>query len=355
MNTKNSSILTKKYRQVLSAMHMVYRLVNSTYNVQELCLRLARLICQFIDQSSASIFILDPKKKRVLLIANFDTKINTLLTKKQDMTKLSPTERKVLEGYLVFEKDILGLPLVADDNIGAIFVKRKKGQVPFNQYDQEMLAAIGEHAVTAIKNFQLYEEQQRIILGSIEFIGKLLQRQGHAVSTHTPAYFNIVKSIGEKINMGQEGINSLYYASVLHDAGAIDVPYEILSKTGQLTTDEFKVIRTHPKKSVELIKPVKFLKPILPIILYHHEKYDGTGYPSGLRKEQIPIGARIMAVVDAVEAMLKNRPYKIRLSIQEAIGELKKNSGTQFDPKIVDVFIELTAQKKFRNYLSSIH
>ncbi len=334
---------------------MVYRLVNSTYNVQELSLRLARLLCQFIHANSSSIYILDPKKEKIILIANFDNKINTLVTKKKDIDKISSAERKAAQGYVVFEKHLIGLPLVADDNVGAIFVRRKVDEPSFTEYDREMLSVIGEQAVTAIRNLQLYEEQQKIILGSIEFIGKLLQRHGPAVSTHTPAYFQITKSIGEKINMGQEGINSLYYASVLHDAGAIDVPYDILSKTSRLTAEEFKIIRTHPKKSVELIKPVRFLKPVLPIVLYHHEKYDGTGYPSGLKKEQIPLGARVMAIVDAFEAMLKERPYKRRLSIQEALLELKRNSGTQFDPKIVDVFIELSHQKKFRKYLSSIN
>ena len=105
---------------------------------------------------------------------------------------------------------------------------------------------------------------------------------------------------------------------------------------------------------MELIKPVKFLKPILPTILYHHEKYDGTGYPSGLKKEQIPLGARIMAIVDAFEAMVSRRPYRRRLSIDEALGELTANSGTQFDPKVVGVFCELARQKKFRKYLNLI-
>jgi len=201
---------------------------------------------------------------------------------------------------------------------------------------------------------QLYEEQQKIILGSIEFIGKLLERHGHSSSTtHAPVHFKIAKALAEKLNLGSDQIESLYYASILHDAGAIDVPYEILSKSSQLTADEFKVIRNHPTKSVELIKPVEFLKPVLPIILYHHEKYNGTGYPSGLKKEQIPLGARIMAVADAFEAMTKDRPFKKKLGYEEALDELKRNSGTQFDPVIVRTFAGLSKKKKFRNYLSS--
>ena len=354
MSTKDFSTPTKKYKPILSAVHMVYRLVNSTYNVQELVLRLTRLLCQFIKASSSSVYILDPRTKKIALVALFDNKINILINKKKDLASISEVEKKIVKGYAVFEKHLIGVPLVADDNVGAIIIRRKKGEAAFTEFDKDMLSVMAEQSVTAIKNLQLYEEQQKIILSSIKFIGNLLERNGRTATSHAPVYFEIVKSLGEKLNIGQDGINSLYYASVLHDAGAIDVPYEILSKTSRLTSEEFKVIRTHPTRSVELIKPVSFLRPVLPIILYHHEKYDGTGYPSGLKKDQIPLGARIMAVVDAFEAMVRERPYKNRLSVKEAIIELKQNSGTQFDPQVVSAFVELYEQKKFRNYLSLI-
>ncbi len=354
MNTKNFSTLTKKYRQILSAVHMIYRLVNSTYNVEELSLRLTRLLCQFIKASSANIYLLDHSCKKIALVAVFDNKINILLKKKKDIQQLSEKEKRVARGYAVFEKHMIGLPLVADENIGAVIVRREKNEPSFSEFDKEMLAVVAEQSVTAIKNIQLYQDQQKIILGSIRFIGELLKRQGHApVTAHTPVYFKIVKSLAEQLAVSQEEIDNLYYASVLRDAGAIDVPYNILAKTSQLTPEEFKVIREHPAQSVELIRPVDFLRPVLPIVLYRREHYNGTGYPSGLKREQIPIGARIMAVADAFEAMTRERPYKNRLSVDEAIKELKMNSGTQFDPRVVDAFIRCTGQKKFKNCLSS--
>lgn len=354
MSTKNFSTLTKKYKLILSAVHMIYRLVNSTYNVEELALRLTRLLCQFIKASSANIYLLDHHRKKIVLAAIFNNKINILLSKKKELVRISKKEKKVAKGYAVFEKHLIGLPFVADENIGAVIVRREKNEPPFSEFDKEMLAVVAEQSVTAIKNIQLCQDQQRIILGSIRFIGDLLKRQGHApVNSHTPVYFKIVKSLAEQVAVSQEEIDNLYYASVLRDAGAIDVPYNILAKTSQLTPEEFKVIREHPAKSVELIKPVDFLRPVLPIVLYRREHYDGTGYPSGLRREQIPIGARVMAVVDAFEAMTRERPYKARLSVDEAIKELRMNSGTQFDPRVIDAFIVCTKQKKFRNYLSS--
>jgi HD-GYP domain-containing protein (c-di-GMP phosphodiesterase class II) len=335
---------------------MIYRLVNSTYNVQELALRLTRLLCQFIKANSSSIYLLDPKKKKLFLIAIFDNQINILINKKKDLANVPAKELRVTQGYPIYEGHLIGLPLVADENVGAIFIRRRKQEHSFTEFDKEMLSVVSEQSVTAIKNLQLYEEQQKIILGSVRFIEKLLERHGYtSSSTHLPNYFRIVKILGDRLNMRQEAIDNLYYASILLESGAIDIPYNILAKTSQLSPEEFKVIRDHPATSVELIRPVEFLKPVLPIILYHHENYNGTGYPSGLKKEQIPLGARVMAVVGAFEAMVKGRPYRKRLSVDEAVVELRRNSGTQFDPRVVQSFIELSKHKKFRNYLRSVN
>lgn len=344
----------KKYRLILSAVHMVYRLVNSTYNVKELSLRLTRLLCQFIKASSASVYILDPIKRNIIMIAIFENKINIFLDKKKDFAHLPEREMSVTRGMAIFDKHMIGLPLVAEDICGAIFIKRSKNELVFTDFDREMLTVFAEQAVTAIKSLQLYEEQQRTILGSAHFIGNMLAKHPHFEGLNQPVYFKIIKSLAERLHVGQEGIRRLEYASILHDTGVIDVPYEVLSKRSQLTPEEFKIIREIPRKSAALIKPVEFLQPILPIILYHREKYDGTGYPSGLKREQIPLGARIMAVVDAFEAMVTGRPYRKKISIGHATEELSKNAGTQFDPKVVDAFLELSREKKFRKFLSLI-
>jgi len=352
MNTKNSLTHTEQYKKVLAAVHMVYRLVNSTYNLNELLLRLTRLLCQFIHADSSSIFLYDPRKDKVIVLAVFDNKLNHLYHKKKDFKRITTEEYKTSRGRTIFSPRVIGLPLIADDYMGAVFVKRSAGQPAFTTLDKDMLAVVAEQSVTAIKNLQLSEEQQEIILSSMKFICKILETHDHAsMAAHTSDYFLIVKRLAEKFAMSSEAIEHLYYASILHDAGAIDVPFNIMTKKSHLSSEELRIVRDLPARTVKWMKPMSFMKPVLPIILYHHEQYDGTGYPSGLKHDQIPLGARIMAVVDAFESMTTERPYKTRLSIDQAMEDLKRNSGTQFDPAVIDAFTALSCRKSFRKYL----
>ena len=348
----NSISSSKRYHLVLSAVHMVYRLVNSTYTVKELTLRLTRLLCQFIRASSASVYLVHPVKKNVIICASFDNQINIWRDSPKDLKDVTEDVLAVTRGASVLKGDCIGLPLVADDYLGAIFVRRGDSEGPFNDFDHEMLSVFAEQVVTAMKNLQLHQEHEKIILGSIASIGNLLKKHSYSRLTHPPVYMEIVQMLGGYLKVNSDGIKQLEYASLLHDIGIIDVPLRILFKRGKLTTREFKLIRQHTAQSVALISPVEYLKPALGIILHHHEKYDGSGYPSGLKKEQIPLGARIIAGVDAIEAMVQGRPYRSSLSVDAALDELVKYSGSQFDPKIVNAFVNLASQKKFRKLLS---
>jgi HD-GYP domain-containing protein (c-di-GMP phosphodiesterase class II) len=352
--TKNSIPASKRYHLILSAVHMVYRLVNSTYTVKELTLRLTRLLCQFIRASSASVYLVDPIHKNVVTCASFDNQINIWLDRPRDFKEVSEDVLAVTRGASVLKEYGIGLPLVADDYLGAIFVRRKPSEGPFNDFDYEMLSVFAEQVVTALKNLQLHQDHEKIVLGSIAAFGNLLKKESMSGLSHPRVYMEIVKTLAVYLKVNSDGLKQLEYASLLHDIGIIDVPHHILSKRGGLSSREFKVIRGHTQQSVALIAPVEFLKPVLPIILHHHEKYDGSGYPSGLKKEQIPLGARIISVVDAFEAMVRTRPYRPSLSIDAALAELVKHKGSQFDPKIIDAFVRLSSQKKFRKLLSSL-
>ncbi|MFC1594491.1 HD-GYP domain-containing protein [Candidatus Omnitrophota bacterium] len=352
MSTKNYSIHTKKYKVVLSINHMVYRLINSTFDLKELIVRLAKLITQVLDVQYCSMLLVDHAKGNLVYKAEVSKQKKRLVEKK--LKQINSLEARILRTGASQLKDFLiCVPLVGEDTFGLIIVKRSK-KVPFEAFDKEILTAISEQAVIAIKNLQLYEEQQKLVVGSIKSMVTLMDKRVPHVYTHTPRISRIVIGIAEKLHLSENQMRIIGYASLLHDAGKIDIPLEILKKRTKLSSHEFNIIKSHPLRGAEIIRPVEILKPLVPIILYHHEKYDGTGYPSGLKKGQIPLAARIMAVADAFEAMLAGRPYrKNQITIGDAVEEIKKHSGTQFDPKVVHAFLELTKDKKFKKYLSN--
>ncbi|MCX6034202.1 MAG: HD domain-containing protein, partial [Chloroflexi bacterium] len=148
-----------------------------------------------------------------------------------------------------------------------------------------------------------------------------------------------------KLDVDEEQIQAIHSAAVLHDIGKIGVTDEILRKPGPLTSQEWDSMKRHPKIGADIVAPVNKLIHVAPIIIAHHEKFDGSGYPYGLKGDQIPIGARILAVVDAYVAITDERVYRKARSHKEAMAELVKHSGSQFDPTVVDAFLKLVGEK----------
>ncbi|MFA5350583.1 MAG: HD domain-containing phosphohydrolase [Candidatus Omnitrophota bacterium] len=350
MNTKNYSTPTKKYRFLVSAVHSIYRLLNSTYELKELISRMGRLFCQFFNAQYCLIVLLDPSKKYSVIKCLIRDNKKLIIDKK---TRISGrVEEKIIKSSSAVRKgSLLGVPLICEDVLGFIIVKRIKVAQPFDKFDQEMLMNMAEQAVIGIKNLQLYEEQQKIVFGSIKSLVTLLNTRVPREYTHSPHFSKLVCALGCEVHLGEKQIESLKYASLLHDTGKIDIPSEILTKTTKLTSEEYNIIKRHPVKGAQILRPLQILRPVIPIIMHHHEKYNGTGYPSHLKGGQIPLCARIMSVADAFEAMVYGRPYRQRMDIDSAVREIKKKSGTQFDPKIVDAFLRVIRKFNKRIYL----
>ena len=355
MSTRNSLTQTKRYKIALSIIHMVYRLINSTYNLRELVPRLAKLICHVSASRYCAIVLLDPITKTVILKAVISQKKKNVSERKVKLK--SGLEYNIIRsGNAHIKKLTLGVPLIGEEVLGAIIIKRNSNDRPYDIFGQEILIAISEQAVTAIRNLQLYDEQQKLVMGSIKSLVTLLDKKVPTIYSHSAVFGHLIVDIAEEMHLSENQIRSLNYAGLLHDTGKIDIPPEIIAKREKLTSEEFSIMKSHPLKGAELIRPLEVLKPVIPIIVHHHEKYDGSGYPQGLKKDQIPIGSRIMSVADAFEAMVSSRPYKEGTrSINEAIEEIKKNSGTQFDPAVVYAFLKVTKKRKFKKYLSSYH
>lgn len=350
MSIRNSLTPTQRYKKLLSCYHSLYRLFNSTYKIRDLVGRLAKLICQILDSESCQISLLDSSKKfSVLSCKVTQRKIQTIEKKSKIINRI---EKKIIQSSsCLMEKRLLGVPLIAEDIIGIIVLQRLRKNRPFGPFEEELLMNIASTAISGIKNIQLYQEQQRIIEGVIKSLVSLLDMRVPSEYAHSPYFVDLGCAIGEQLNLNESELQSLKYASLLHDAGKIDIPLGILTKSSKLTAEEYKIIRQHPEKSAEILKSLQILKPAIPIVLHHHERYDGRGYPSGLKKGQIPLSARIMAVADAFEAMVYGRPYRERLDVGSAIREIVKKSNSQFDPKVVQAFLIAVKSPRLRKYL----
>ncbi len=158
---------------------------------------------------------------------------------------------------------------------------------------------------------------------------------------HSERVAKISLLIGKNLGLPDEELKKLEYAALFHDIGKIGIPDSILLKNDRLTDEEFKVIQKHPEMGVNILKSIGFLENILPSIKHHHEKYIGKGYPDNIKGEEIPLGARIIAVADTYDAMTSNRPYRKKLSHKTAVDEIINNKGLQFDERIVDAFMEI--------------
>ena len=183
--------------------------------------------------------------------------------------------------------------------------------------------------------------EKRIKKNIIDSLNKELFLRHDYIKEHINRVKKYAVELGKKMNLSEKELKNLKMLAKLHDIGKVGIPEEILSKPGKLKKEEYEIIKTHAEKGYRIAMFNPEFEKIAPCILAHHEKYDGTGYPLGLKGNDIPLLARIINVVDSYDAMTNKRVYKGSLSAEEAKKELKKNSGTQFDPMIVEEFLEL--------------
>lgn len=337
----------------LSTVHTIHRILSSTLRLEELLPKIARLSLQVLKSNKCCIMLANKNKKpsivRIAAGANGGKDTSFKFSHCAAIIK-----RDVLKkGKALIKKRILCAPLIDEDAIGAICVMDRSDKAPFDIFDKEILTTLSEQAAIAIKNAKLYKEQEEITLGSIKSLAATLATRTGGGYKPKESFIRIIIAIGKEMCLRADELRNLHYAALLHDAGQIGFSDKILTKRAKLTGKEYEVIKRHPKKSVNIIKHLSFLKPVIPLILHHHENYDGSGYPDGLKSDEIPLGSRIMAVAGAFNAMITKRPYRQRVDIKKAVSEIKKSSGTQFDPLVVRSFLKIIEEKPIVDLLKA--
>ena len=192
------------------------------------------------------------------------------------------------------------------------------------------------------------KELRKALGGTIEAMALTVETRDPYTAGHQRRVSNLARAIATEMGVSEDQIQGIRLAGVIHDVGKISVPGEILSKPGRIGTNEFGIIKEHPQVGYNILKTVDFPWPIAQIVLQHHERMDGSGYPNGISGENILLEARILAVADVVEAMASHRPYRAALGIDLALREISKNRGSSYDPKVVDACLRLFNEKSYR-------
>ncbi len=239
-------------------------------------------------------------------------------------------------------KSLISVPLkIGTTVIGVINVNNKTNGQPFNKDDLALLISVSERLSKVIERMRTAEDSHAFLKETIQSLTSLL-------ATHESDTTGLIKklvqwsvNVARKLNLGEKEIQVIQYVSSVHDVGMTCVGDHILRKTLDLTSDEFEEIRKHPQKGASILRPLEFVELVSQNILFHHERIDGNGYPMGLKGDQIPIGSRILAVLDAYVSMISEKPYRKRMTPVEAVDELIHHSGSQFDSDVVAAFIEL--------------
>jgi signal transduction histidine kinase/HD-GYP domain-containing protein (c-di-GMP phosphodiesterase class II) len=235
---------------------------------------------------------------------------------------------------------LLSAPLVVNGVIvGVINVNNKTSGKPFNQDDLNLLMSFGERISNAFERLRSADDVELGLRDTVEALEKIVERQVETKSIEK--IVNLAVRTAKKMALSEKEVKVIQYVASVHDIGMTKVSDEILNKTFHLTPEEIREIQTHPKKGTELMRPLEFVELVSNIILYHHERVDGMGYPVGLKGEQIPLGARILAVIDAYQSMTTAKPYRDPLTVVEAMEELVECTGRQFDKEVVDRFIDV--------------
>ena len=248
-----------------------------------------------------------------------------------DAEKRTPADEEI--------RNLVAIPIFIQDQFSGVVVCANHPD-GFASTSEDVLLALGDHAGAVLDNSRLRGELRDAYLATVRLLAEAIDAKDPGLRGHSAAVSEYVTAVADRLGVEPRGREELVFGSLLHDVGKLGISERILLKPGALTPEERSVIQLHPRIGYHLLRQVPALEAIAPAVLHHHERFDGDGYPGGLRGEQIPLEARVVSVVDAFTAMTEQRPYREPVSTGDACQELERCAGSQFDPEVVRLFVE---------------
>jgi len=258
------------------------------------------------------------------------------------------------KGLLPFEDSLLKagypshirVPLVVKSKITGVLNLSSRRPAAFGPEDLATLEKLSAQIIVALENSRLVTDLENLLISTIKTLTETIDAKSPWTRGHSERVTSIALRIARDMGFKKERLRDLEIGGLLHDIGKIGTYEDILNKPGKLTDDEILELHKHPLKGVEILSNIRQFEHIIPVVRHHHESFDGTGYPDGIKGEDIPLEARILTVADSVDAMVSDRPYRKGLAMDVIFDELKKFSGVQFDPAVVRAFLKLSRDTK---------
>jgi putative nucleotidyltransferase with HDIG domain len=246
-------------------------------------------------------------------------------------------------------RSYLGVPMIFDKKVLGVIGVRSPEPQAYTDHHLEILSHFANNTAVTIENSRLFREVQESFIGTIEALIKIIDAKDPYTKFHSTRVADLSSEIAKQMGILGDDREQIRLAALLHDIGKVGLPESLLHKKSELDDQERDIMKQHPERGAELIQGIKKLKEIVPAIQKHHERIDGEGYPMGLKGSDIPISARILAVADSFDAIISKRPYREPLPVDDAIREIRRCKGTQFDPDVVDAFELIYATDKIKS------
>ncbi len=355
--------LELKVREQTKTIFGIYKFanqLNSMDNLEDVVNSVVNFVADFMYSKRVSIMLLDEKGEYLSIKGAIG--LEEEIVRKTKIRRGEAIAGKILEtgkairvddiGSMKAESDrysqyrsfmsfpLMQAPLKATNlSLGIINVTNRFGDQPYAEEDLENLDFIADTASVAINNQLKSIEIERSYFQTMKALARAVEEKDRYTRGHSERVKTYAVEMARHLGLPSEITSTIEYACVLHDIGKIGIPDVIIHKDRDLTDEEYTQIKEHPAKGENIIRVIPFLEPARPIIRHHHERFDGTGYPDGLRGKEIELGARIIAIADTYDAMTTERPYRGPLPKDDVIAVLKEQKGKQFDPELLDIFV----------------
>ena len=339
----------------LKAVYAANQIITSEQNLNKLFARVMDQIFQLVPAHNGVILLNDPKTDTMITtyvksgLENEEVTISSSIVKRvfnngeAVLTFNAADDSRFTEGASIISQKIssaMCVPLThQQEKLGVVYVDTRGTTNAFVNSDVELLVAVAGPAAVAIKNAQYVQKLEQAYSDTLLVLANAIEMRDHYTVGHTWRVTNFSIEVCRELGWSEEKLKEVRMGGVLHDVGKIAVEDAVLRKPGHLTDEEYAKIKIHPEKGAQLLQDVEFLHPLIPYCLYHHERFDGKGYPYGLKGEEIPIEGRAVAVADTFDALTSNRPYRKGFDPEKAIGIIEEGRGTQFDPDCVDALV----------------